>query len=471
MAIDPNIALQVKPLQLESPLARYAQVAQIQGMQGQNRLAELQMQAAEQAQAEDQATRQAFAESGGDQNALLRNLQKAGLYKPAQAIQKSMLEADEKRANIKRADAGAAKDIADAGLKAIDGQIRQFDIIGRLFNGVKDQAGYDAALAAASRYLPAEVVAKFEPTFDSVRLEQGRMQALSVKDQLEQQWKERAHQLEVEKFGETKRSNVADEAHKAGVLKVQQGQLGVSQGQLGVAQRREAREAADAARGVTYTTDGDGNLVAVPSKLPAGATSITPIGVLGPDGKPVAGKGSKPTEWEGKNALFGARAAEAHRLLNDLEKGGTTTPGLIKQGVEGVPLIGGALGMGVNALPGMLGGPSVPQQKVEQAQRDFINAILRLESGAAIGKEEFENARKQYFPQPGEGPEIVAQKRRARETAISGLQRNAGRFAYDAAPPAAPAPAGGPGGAPGGPPLGISPSAIDAELARRAGGR
>jgi hypothetical protein len=42
--------------------------------------------------------------------------------------------------------------------------------------------------------------------------------------------------------------------------------------------------------------------------------------------------------------------------------------------------------MGVNQLPGKLGGPSTEQQQVEQARRNFVNAVLRVESGASINE-------------------------------------------------------------------------------------
>ena len=61
------------------------------------------------------------------------------------------------------------------------------------------------------------------------------------------------------------------------------------------------------------------------------------------------------------------------------------------------------------------------QQQVEQAQRDFINAVLRRESGAAIADSEFANARQQYFPQPGDSPEVIAQKRKNRDLATAGV--------------------------------------------------
>lgn len=64
-------------------------------------------------------------------------------------------------------------------------------------------------------------------------------------------------------------------------------------------------------------------------------------------------------------------------------------------------------------------------QRFDQAKRDFINAQLRKESGAAISQGEFDSAERQYFPQPGDGPEVLAQKVRNRATAIAAMKRTA----------------------------------------------
>jgi len=66
------------------------------------------------------------------------------------------------------------------------------------------------------------------------------------------------------------------------------------------------------------------------------------------------------------------------------------------------------------------------RQKFEQAERNFINAVLRRESGAVISPEEFANAREQYFPRVGDGAEVLAQKAQNRETTIKGLYQSAG---------------------------------------------
>lgn len=57
-------------------------------------------------------------------------------------------------------------------------------------------------------------------------------------------------------------------------------------------------------------------------------------------------------------------------------------------------------------------------RKMDQAERNIVNAILRPESGAVISEEEFDNATKQYFPRSGDSPEVVEQKLRNIEMVI-----------------------------------------------------
>jgi hypothetical protein len=132
------------------------------------------------------------------------------------------------------------------------------------------------------------------------------------------------------------------------------------------------------------------------------------------------------TEAQGKAMLFGSRMQAANEILAGLEGKGVMTPSLTKMAVEEVPLVGGALGMAANVMVA-----SPEQQQVEQAQRDFVNAVLRRESGAVIADSEFRNAAKQYFPQPGDDKNTREQKRKNRELAIRGILTEAGPGAPD----------------------------------------
>lgn len=75
------------------------------------------------------------------------------------------------------------------------------------------------------------------------------------------------------------------------------------------------------------------------------------------------------------------------------------------------------------SLPNFL--KSSERQQFEQAQRNFVNAILRPESGAVISDQEFDNAKKQYFPAPGDSQAVIAQKAQNRQTKINNLYQTA----------------------------------------------
>jgi len=152
-------------------------------------------------------------------------------------------------------------------------------------------------------------------------------------------------------------------------------------------------------------------------------------------GGPADPRNKPPTEFQGKSAAFGARAEQSDKILAELE--GKYRPSAInaKAAVESAWLVGGTLASGLNKYS-----LTANDQRAEQAQRDFVNAVLRQESGAAISEAEFSNAKKQYFPQPGDSKAVLAQKSRNRKLAIQGFQVNAGHAAFSA--PTEPPPSG-----------------------------
>jgi hypothetical protein len=155
--------------------------------------------------------------------------------------------------------------------------------------------------------------------------------------------------------------------------------------------------------------------------------------VVGPQGQALTG-GKPLTESQGNATAFGLRMKESNQLINDLEKKGVTNTGVVRSTIGGIagmtPFIGEKLQQGVqssmNVLPGALGGPSAEQQQVDAARKNFITAVLRKESGAAISPSEFYNESQKYFPQPGDSDTVIAQKRHARDTAIKAMEIQAG---------------------------------------------
>ncbi len=66
------------------------------------------------------------------------------------------------------------------------------------------------------------------------------------------------------------------------------------------------------------------------------------------------------------------------------------------------------------------------RQTYEQAKKNFVTAVLRRESGASIAPSEFQTAQEQYFPQPGDKPDVLTQKESLRNTVINNFYREAG---------------------------------------------
>ena len=143
----------------------------------------------------------------------------------------------------------------------------------------------------------------------------------------------------------------------------------------------------------------------------------------------------KPLNESQSNATaFGMRMAEANKLLLNLEGKGVTNTGLIRQAIGGTvgitPFVGeklqSAVKASMNPLPGVLGGPSSGQQEYDQAKQNFITAVLRKESGAVIGRDEFNTEDEKYFPQAGDTDRVLKQKQNARELAIKAISVQAG---------------------------------------------
>lgn len=137
-------------------------------------------------------------------------------------------------------------------------------------------------------------------------------------------------------------------------------------------------------------------------------------------GGPEDPKRKPMTESQSKATGFAKRATSAHSILNSLEETVDTKAITAKNMAENIPLIGPITGGIANAQL------SPDQQRVDQAKRAFINALLRQDSGATIQADEFDNYSKQFFKQPGDSPAAIAQKRKAREDAIAGLEAASG---------------------------------------------
>ena len=120
------------------------------------------------------------------------------------------------------------------------------------------------------------------------------------------------------------------------------------------------------------------------------------------------------TDTQLQAQTFGERMQNASKVITKFEDLGKNLWGIVS---------------GADQYPNIM--KSEDRQEMEQAQRNFVNAVLRQESGAAIADSEFDSAKKQYFPQPGDKAGVIEQKRVNRQTAINGMLRQAGETSND----------------------------------------
>lgn len=130
----------------------------------------------------------------------------------------------------------------------------------------------------------------------------------------------------------------------------------------------------------------------------------------------------KPKEYEFTAGGFVKRMEGAEQKLNNLLSKTDFDPTSIGSQAQST------------FLKGPLEAKKDPNLKsYEQIKRDFVSAVLRKESGAAISPKEFDEEDKKYFPQPGDTDEQLQQKVVSRKQAIENLKATAGR-AYEAIP-------------------------------------
>lgn len=139
-------------------------------------------------------------------------------------------------------------------------------------------------------------------------------------------------------------------------------------------------------------------------------------------GGPADKKAVQPTEFQSKSAGFYGRMLGAENAYSSLPNGAKTPRSVIGQEFyERFPNV-------YNTLAPI----SSDEQMAAQAQRNFISATLRQESGAAIGPAEFGNQYQIFFPMPGDSAEVIAQKAKARQVAMAGFKTAAGPSAAEA---------------------------------------
>jgi len=151
------LARGVDPIKLDNPLDNALAAAKVQGAQSQNALVGAQAQQAQRTM--------------GIQNEL-DNFDGTDPSKLSRPAQKQF-----------------ALDQAATHKAQIEDHLKKFEVIGQIMSGVQDQATYDRARQQAVQVLGADAVKNMNPVYDANEIEQNRIQAVGVKDQLANQLK------------------------------------------------------------------------------------------------------------------------------------------------------------------------------------------------------------------------------------------------------------------------------------------
>lgn len=396
MALDPSIALSVKPVQIDDPVEQYGKVMTLKGLVNQQQMQANQLQDYQRQRNNETQLRDLF-----KKNTVMGEDGKVSLNKPAllgDLFQNQPEKALEYQAAWQKQDAEATKLKRETDNADLDNQVKTLKLNSdmlehtvQLLSGSKDQASYtrNRTIAINSGYVkPEEVPELYDPAY----VESQIAAITPVQVQKENEFKQKAYELQVKNQQENFRHNRATEGTAAAGLGLQRERLNFEKSKQDLIYDQPRGGVVDKRTRLFYETkDSNGQ------PMPQGS------------GKPL-------TESQGNAALYGKRAEKADQVLGGIGDGYSKMSLGLKQFVEGWPLVGTA----ANSATGD------KEQQVDQAQRDFINALLRKESGAAIGKDEFANAKKQYFPQVGDSKAVIKQKAENRKTAIEGLRVMAG---------------------------------------------
>lgn len=149
---------------------------------------------------------------------------------------------------------------------------------------------------------------------------------------------------------------------------------------------------------------------------PVGQGAMQETVVMGPDGKPIMvqggpGTSAKFTEAQSKDNVFAARAEGALAKLEPLADALTSRAGVVGDALSGI-----TLGLSREMMQ------SEDFQVARNAGDEFLQAILRKDTGAAITEQEQSLYGKTYLPQPGDGPAVLQAKKEARARALEAIR-------------------------------------------------
>lgn len=374
MALDPSIALGVRPIELPNQLAQFSQAQQLQANQ-------MKMQEAQAANEERNALRQLNPTNADYESQLFKVNPQLGIqYRK----ERTAAEAQAATAANQKVTAGETKQkMLNQAWRDISGRPSDANIIAHL-EDIQTSPLFDAQEKATT---------------------QKRTQAI-----LAMPFAERKAFLE--RQGSTGADYTSRANNAATVGATMRGQdLADAQAKARLAQEGQA---------VTYQVDANNNVIALPSKLPAGAVP-TARSVIAPGGgmQPLQGKDASKTAVSEQQASYNiGRVLNAAKEISAIAK---KDPSAIQPG--GAEALASSIGMSGTANAAR----DANRQIVYGSQRDSLDALLYLATGAAYNKEQLEGQMAAYIPSYTDTPENVAAKQVRMANLIQSAKVRAGK--------------------------------------------
>ena len=484
MALDPSIALGVRPLQLPDPLAQMAQVSQIQAAQRQgeaaqrqNEMAQIQLEQLKQDRLEMQNFQSQLEKSGGnpDLDLLAKTMLKSPKYfeKGFELTQKlkeqkdyqAYLDRQAKPAGITMptgammaAPAGAAAPMnalaASAGVSpqpSVNALAAPQSKLDELQTRFREVSRFTAPGAKAEADMLKDQIKSLQAVHvvPNVGLVSGAGQTIVASGMAPTEIKKLTSERDSLPAGDPRRKVYDQAIADIGA------QTQIARQRLAFDQNKFAWEKANPGFELKEAEDGSivgvnkRTLQAFPVTVGGAAPAAAPMGSAGIPGARMPAATNVPaipgmtsvldqqapaapmvgTPLRGKGQAMTESQSNATAYGMRMKEANAILDTMAKQGalrganIEAVPLVGESLG---KVLPSVLGGTSAAQQQVNQAKSNFITAVLRKESGAVISDSEFDREDKKYFPQVNDSPAVIKQKENARKLAIKAIEVQAG---------------------------------------------
>jgi hypothetical protein len=427
--VNPNIAMSFRQPEIQAPnaLAQYAQIQQIQSGQQAQELNRLQMQEYQRAREEEEGTRNFL--RGKDLNAPdtrsgLAQFGKTGLAysKLLQEQEAAALNAKNTQSQIDERDLGVRKRKLDFAYNAIGSAPTPEAAIAEVTRGVKDGV-FDMKSATAE----IQQIRNMTPEQYQQYRVQKVMGILEAKDKLGFMLPKITRQDTGREY-----TPIQDNPALPGYGLPVQGMAPIkktptiaestAQGQLSLAQQKFAFEKSNP--GYELKEGEDGTMYGV-NKRTLQATPVTvgtaPVaaGAAPVAATPLKGKDSSKTAVSEQQASYNlGRVLTAAKQINEI---GQKDPGAIQPG--SAEALASSVGMSGTANAAR----NANRQIVFGAQRDALDALLYLATGAAYNKEQLEGQMAAYIPAYTDKPDAVAAKQARMADLIKSAKTRAGK--------------------------------------------